>query len=373
MLITLLVFLAVLGLLVFVHELGHFLAAKLSGVPVEEFAFGFKPRLISWQWRGTRYAINLIPLGGYVRLLGESEAPGTVATEKQKKQGAYFAQPIGKRLIILLAGSVMNFLLSWALFTIILGHGVEMSLLNFAGNPFLQDNTHLTVAGAVAGSPAELADLQENDQIISINNLAVSNGADFLQEIKNNTGQEVTLTIVRQGEIKEVRLLARANPPEGEGALGLLFTVSGKVKSSWWQAPLAAIYATGQTWVLSAKTFVSFLAGLLVHQEVSDQVTGLVGMGQLTGMARRLGIDYLAQLVAIISAGLAAINLMPIVPMDGGHIALLAYEKIAKRQPSEKQLAVVNYFGLALILIIFVSVTYKDIMRFDVIGRILNR
>lgn len=367
------VFLAVLGLLVFVHELGHFLAAKISGVPVEEFAFGFRPRLVSKVWRGTRYAINLIPLGGYVRLLGEEDYLQTSADKEARVQGAYYAQPAWKRFFILIAGSLMNVLLGWLIFSILFGKGVEMSLLSFGQNPFLTQNTSIVVVGSSPDSPAAVANLQEGDVVVAINGRRVVNGADLLEEIGNLQGQEVTLRISRPEGESTVSLLARKNPPAGEGSLGMQFMVEGRVKSSIWQAPLAGLYAVGQTLIASAQAFVRFLGLLIFRQEVSDQVTGLVGIGQLTGMARRLGVDYLGQLVAIVSAGLAAINLMPIVPMDGGHIALLIYEKAARRKPSERQLAVVNYLGLALIIIIFVSVTYKDIIRFDVIGRIFNR
>jgi len=373
MLVTSLVFLAVLGLLVFVHELGHFLAAKISGVPVEEFAFGFRPRLVSKVWRGTRYAINLVPLGGYVRLLGENDLTGDKADKEAREAGAFFAQPISKRLFILAAGSLMNVLLGWLIFSVLFGKGMEMSLVNFADNPFLRQNTEITVVGISPNSPADLASLREGDIIRAINGRSVSNGADLLEELGKHRGENVTLRVNKAGEETTVSLLARSNPPDGEGALGLQFTVQGEVKSTIWQSPLAGLYAVGQTLILSAQAFVRFLGLLLFRREVSDQVTGLVGIGQLTGVARRLGIDYLGQLVAIISAGLAAINLMPIVPMDGGHIALLLYEKVSRRRPTEKQLAVINYLGLVLITIIFVSVTYKDIIRFDVIGRILNR
>jgi regulator of sigma E protease len=133
---------------------------------------------------------------------------------------------------------------------------------------------------------------------------------------------------------------------------------------------LAGFYETGRIVIASAVGFYDFVKRLVVKQEVSEDVTGLIGLGALTDATRKLGVDYLAQLVALVSVGLAVINLMPILPLDGGHLAVLAYERVARRSLSEKQLQALATTGLAFVILIFLVVTYKDITRLDILRRI---
>ena len=135
---------------------------------------------------------------------------------------------------------------------------------------------------------------------------------------------------------------------------------------------MAALYETGRVIGISAVGFVGFVRDIVVKQEVSEDVTGIVGVGALNGMARRLGFEYLAQLVALISIGLGVVNLMPILPLDGGHIAVLAYEKAARRKITDRQFSIFATAGLAFILLMFIMVTYKDFIRFDVLGRLFS-
>ena len=362
MLITLLVFLAILGIMVFVHELGHFLVAKKSGVKVEEFAFGFKPRLWSKTIGETTYAINLIWLGGYIKMFGEQDGQTGPRSYKSKKPAS--------RLAILVAGSAMNLLMAWLILTILFITGFQPLVPNATKNPFIVEKPTLSVARVLTDSPAEKSGFQVNDQILAVNGQMLTDGAGFTEKIHSYNGQTVKVTVKRGSDILDLTVSPRTSPPPGQGAIGVAVGLSGQVRSIWYQAPAAALYETGRVISISAVGFVGFVKNLIVKQEVSEDVTGIVGIGALTGVARRLGFDYLAQFVAIISIGLAVINLMPILPLDGGHIAVLGYEKITRRSFSQRQFSIFATFGLAFILLMFLVVTYKDVLRFDVFGRL---
>lgn len=362
MLVTLLVFLVVLGVMVFVHELGHFLVAKRSGVKVEEFAFGFRPRLLARTVGETTYAINLIPLGGYVKMFGEQGNDDGPRSFKSRSFGA--------RLAILAAGSAMNLILSWLILATLFVVGFQPFIPNTASDPFISQRPVLKVEKVLDSTPAKLGGFQEGDSIIALNGQAVNGDTEFVALTQQNAGHQILVTVGRNGQQKDISVTPRQNPPEGQGAIGLTISQSGQVKSLWYKAPAAATYETGRIIGLSAAGFVDFVGKLVVKQKVSEDATGIVGVGALTGIARRLGFGYLAQLVALISIGLAVVNLMPILPLDGGHIAVATYEKVSRRSLSARQFSLFAGFGLAFILLIFAVVTFKDIIRFDVIGRL---
>ena len=361
MFITLLVFLLIIGLLVFVHELGHFLIAKKNGVKVEEFAFGFKPNIFKKKYGETNYMINLIPLGGYVKLFGED---GKEGKRSLKSKSIY------QRFQILVAGSAMNFLLGFLGLTILFATGFNPIFPNANSNPYVQTKQNVLITQVSDNSPAALAGLKPGDLIIGVDNQAINNEVEFATLTASKAGKGIAVTYLREGVEETTNFVPRVSPPEGQGPVGAGIVTSGKVKSTVFAAPAAAIYETGRIIGLSASAFVGFIKNLVVEQQVSEDVTGLVGIGALTGVARRLGIDYLAQLIVIISIGLGAVNLMPILPLDGGHIAALGYEKIAKKPLTEKQLGILATAGLFFVLLMFIIVTYKDFVRFDVIGRI---
>lgn len=364
MLITILVFLAVLGVMVFVHEMGHFLIAKKNGVKVEEFAFGFRPRLWSKTVGETIYAINLIPLGGYVKMYGEQN--------DQTGPRSYRSKSPSSRLAILVAGSTMNLLMAWLILIILFMTGFQPFMPNTANNPFITEKPIVTLAQVIADSPAGISGFLTGDQILAVNDRVLAGGAEFIEQIHNLNGQTGEVTVKRGKETLKLKVTPRTNPPAGQGAIGVVVGQTGQVRSVWYQAPAAAIYETGRVIGLSAVGFVGFVKNLIVKQQISEDVTGIVGVGALTGVARRLGFDYLAQLVALISIGLGVVNLMPILPLDGGHIAIIGYEKISRRPLTERQFSIFATAGLAFILIMFLVVTFKDFMRFDVWGRLFS-
>ncbi len=362
MVVTFLVFLAILLVLVLVHELGHFLAAKRVGVRVDEFAFGFKPRIWGKQVGETMYAINAVPLGGYVKLYGEEAG--------EEGDRALGNKTIGQRALVMVAGAFMNVLLGWIILTVLFIVGFQPIYPGVEKDPFVNTQPVTALDSVATGSPAAAAGLVAGDTVLSIDGQNIDS-TDTALYISNHKGQNVSISIKHtDGTQAVVSVVPRVNPPAGEGSLGVSLASVGDVKTSVWKAPLAAIYESGRIVGLSVAGFGTFVGNLVVHQQVSNDVTGLIGIGALTGTARRLGFAYLMQLVMVITIGLGVINLMPILPLDGGHIAALAYEKIKGQKLSDKQLGWLSTAGLAFVLLLFVLVTYKDIIRFDVIGRL---
>lgn len=364
MLVTILVFIIVLGLLVFVHELGHFMMAKKAGVRVDEFAFGFRPKIWSKKIGETTYAINAIPLGGYVRLFGEQEGESGPRSFKQKS--------IRTRLGIFVAGSVMNLILGWLILTVLFIIGFNPLFSGVGNNPFVDIEQSVIIAKVNAGSPAQSAGLIEGQKIIAVETEKVISDTQFVSLINERKGKAVKVTVEDQGNLRILEVTPRVSPPVGEGSLGVTIGLSGQAKTPFYKAPVASIYEVGRVAWGSVVGFGGFISKLVVHQQIAEDVTGIVGVGQLTAIYRRAGIDYLAQLVALISIGLAVINLVPILPLDGGHVAALAYEKATRRPMSEKQFNSFATVGIVIVLILFVTVTYKDLVRFNVFERVIN-
>ncbi|MEK7548767.1 MAG: M50 family metallopeptidase [Patescibacteria group bacterium] len=367
MILTIVVFLAILGLLVFVHELGHFLAAKRLGIGVEEFAFGFRPRLLAKKIGQTTYALNLIPLGGYVKLVGE-----TIDGRSEVEGDGLASRPISQRIMVLVAGSAGNLVLAWLVLTVLFAVGFRAVIPGIADNPFVnRSRLGATIVEVAADSPASLAGLTAAETISALDGKPVATDWEFLEAIGKKRGTEVRLTVNRDQVGREVTIITRLTPPAGQGPLGIAIGLGSKQAAKhWWLAPLAGGYQTLNLITLSLKGLGQFGRDLIVKRELSDQVTGIIGVGAQTAVARRLGPEFLAQLVAIISVGLALVNLLPIFPLDGGHIAVAGLEKAIGRPLKGRELSLIGSVGLMLVLALFLVVTYRDFGRFNVIDRL---
>lgn len=362
MLITLLLFILILGLLIFVHELGHFWVAKRSGVTVHEFAFGFRPRLFSWKRGETEYAINLIPLGGYVRLEGENDDSG--------KKGSFAAKPPKVRAAVLVAGVVMNLLLAWVLLTVSYGLGAFPISPTYHRHPGVEADVDVIVVSVSNGSPAAQAGLKPGDEVLAVDGQVVTETGELTTVLKEKAGREVVITYRRGEETADVRATPRQDPPAGEGSLGIGTGESAQAKTSWLQAPVVALREVGSEIKWSFIGFAQFVGQLISAQGVSDDATGLIGIGAATGIVRHLGVGTVLQFIALISTNLAVVNILPIAPLDGGHLLFVIIEAIRKKPVKDIYRQWVALAGLAAILLLFVVVTYQDILRFSVIDRL---
>ncbi len=369
--ITLIYFIAILGILVFVHELGHFLVAKKLGVKVEEFAFGFKPRIWAIKKGETTYAINAIPLGGYCTMYGES-GPDAIGGKAGKDwERSFPAKPKWARAIILITGVVMNFLLAWLIFTIIFISGFEPLVPGMIDNSLTKVVEPVKIVEVGKNSPAEEVGLQRGDEILSVDGGRVASSLEVVAKIYEKEGNPAKIVFQRSGEKKNLSITPRKNPPKGSGPIGIELT-GGKIGAEWYVAPVVALQEIGRMSVLTVEAFGNFIKTLFVKQEVSQNVSGLVGVGFMTDFVKNLGFTYVLQFVALISLSLGVMNLLPVVPLDGGHLFVIALEGISGRKIKEEVVQWVAMGGLVFILLLFMVVTYSDVRRFGILDMITS-
>ena len=340
--ITIIAFFGILVVVILVHELGHFVTAKLSKVKVEEFGLGFPPRLIGFKKGETTYSLNAIPLGGFCRMAGEEDpnVPRSLA-----------GKSIKTRLLVLSSGSIMNALLPILLFSI--AFMIPTSLI--VGD--------VVVNEVAPNSPAEEAGIMPGDTILELDGREIRNLNDLAYNTHLNLGAEVTLLIGRDDTQENVSLVPRWDPPEGEGAMGAFVELENatKIKESYpfWEAiPKGGIH--------SVETFILFkneITRWFIAKE-GPQVAGPVGIAELTGEAARSGFGVLLEFTAFLSMNLAIINLLPIPGLDGGRIVFVALEGIrrGKKIPPRRE-ALVHLIGFMILILIIVLVTYQDILR----------
>jgi regulator of sigma E protease len=341
----------VLSLLVFVHELGHFLAAKWRGVFVEEFGFGLPPRIWGKRVGDTLYSINLFPIGGFVKLKGED--PEVVGFGDAD---SFAVKSRWSRALIIIAGVLGNFLLAWLIFTFLFAVGNP----EFRGDVFIKD--------VAPNSPAAQVGIRKGDQVISINGVAVRQLEDLIVETRKSAGTEVKLQLRRGGDNRTLRLIPRLTPPKGEGAMGVaLETRNERVDVSrypLWQSPLVAAKEVVSILGKMLSGVKILLMELIFRGEVPKEVTGIVGIKALTDVAAEMGERFFLQFVAILSLNLLIFNLLPIPALDGGRLLFVGIEAITGRKLPPRVERWANNLGLALMLLLFVLITIRDIGRF---------
>lgn len=322
-------------LLVLGHELGHFISAKAFKLKIEEFGFGFPPKILSRQHGETKYSLNLLPFGGFVRIYGENqeELEGKTLTEADKKR-SFFYQPAWKRAIIVVAGAVMNFIIGWIAISVVLMLGMPQGLVV----------EHIT-----ADSPAEAVGFQIGEPLTDYNS-----AEEFINFVNAHKGEEII--------INEKAVTPRIDPPEGQGSLGVTVVETGAesvgpVKAVW----EGFIIATGTT-IEITKAFGRLFASLLTGDfSPAKEVSGPVGVYGILGQRSLLGAAALIQLLGIISLNLVVLNLIPFPALDGGRLLFIGIEKVIRRPLNSKIELWINGFGVSLLLIFMVLVTIRDI------------
>lgn len=363
---TIIAFIFILGVIVLVHEWGHFWAARRFGVKVEEFAFGFPPRLVAKKKGDTLYALNLIPLGGYVKIFGENEAD-------MKEPGSFASQAIWKRALILGAGVVMNIILAFILLSIVVGFGVPTAF--HGAVPEGARNPTISIIEVAQNSPAQEAGIQSGDGVVSIrvgedvfmtqNVINDERALDiFGSFVKAHAGKEISMIVRRADTEREVSLVPRIEPPPSEGALGITMIKTAIVQVPWYRAPLEGFKATFEL----LRVFVVALSGIvrdaIIGGELQDNLTGPVGIVRITSQTVSLGIIFVLQLTAILSLNVALINILPFPALDGGRLVFLLIEKIRGRPVKREVEQWVNTAGFILLIVLVIFITIKDIHRF---------
>jgi len=437
--LTALVFIIILGLLIFVHELGHFLVARKNGIRVYEFGFGFPPRIFGlkpvveqriekivvqeettdqiekisdgqgqeiirevitdkvteldevkrekkWKFiwgrgkpehshhdtvdaeKSTIYSVNWIPLGGFVRIKGEE---GSHPDEPD----SFSSRSAWTRIKVLFAGVVMNFILAWILISIVMMLGIPEAIDENARN--FRD-AKIQIGQVVAGSPAEKMGIKPGDEILGcvgsadICNSNFTQITDLQNFINNNKGKEVTIKIKRGKSVMDLTGIPRTEYPENQGALGISMVKTAIVKYPWYEAVIKGFTSTVDIITLIFTTILSLIKGLFVGQKVALDVSGPVGIAYLTKQVTELGFVYILQFAAFLSINLGIINGLPFPALDGGRILFILIEKIKGSPVSSR---VENFFhtlGFVMLIILMIVVTFKDVLRFEIMQKIAN-
>lgn len=354
-LVTVLIFLGLLLLLVLVHEWGHFFVARRAGCTVEEFGFGFPPRLFSIKRGRTVFSFNLLPIGGFVRIEGEDmQTANPPPTDFGSKSASW-------RVAILAAGVAMNVVLAFALLTVQASIGYPTLVTGRSGE-LRGVKTYIT--DVAPDSPANTAGLQALDRLVSINGITNPTVEDVQRTAQEKGGQELTVEIERQGQHEVLKLVPRINPPAGEGALGIGLAATALQKVPWWQAPLTGLRRTGEMLVAIVTQFAAIIGRLWREGSVGQTLTGPVGIAVYTNEAARLGASYVLEFAALISLNLALINILPFPALDGGRILFVTLEKIFRRRLPFRVEKLTHAIGFAVLIGLMLLVTFKDIARF---------
>ncbi len=352
MVTTLLSFIFVLGILVFIHELGHFLVAKWVGIRVDRFSVGFPPNIFARKWRGTEYAIGIIPLGGYVKMAGENpdeEASGA--------PDEFMSKSVPARAAVIFAGPFMNYILA---IVILIG------IFLFAGTPIF-DSERIVVGAVSDDGPALDAGLLEGDQIVALDGLPVTNFDSLRMYVNARVEEPIAVTFLRGTDSQTVTITTKAQPaltPEGDvdtvGILGVNQQPVGYERYGFGEAVARGV---GATHLIVTET-VRFLGKLVTGQMSSSMIGGPLFIAQQSGREARKGAQSLFFFMALLSVNLAILNILPIPVLDGGHLIFLAIEAIKGSPLSMKARLWAQQVGMVLLLGLIVYVTYNDILRF---------
>jgi len=329
-----------IGLLVFIHELGHFMMAKKFGIRVEKFAFGFGPELIGVTYGETRYSICAIPLGGMVKMPGESIEDSTGSPDE------FMSQPWYRRLVIAFFGPFMNYILAVILFVIV---------IYFWG---LAKPTNEPVIGEVlSGYPAAKAGIRPGDRILKIDAAPVASWIEMAEMLHKYPDRKMILTVRRDGADMTIGITAKKDPSSGLGLIGIAPRISIERVSF-----VSSVGLSVKMVVYQSIFTLKYLGEKIVRWE-KPEVAGPIGVIQILAKAARAGWDSLLHLLAVISVALGLFNLLPIPLVDGGHIMLSLVEGITRRRLNKKIIQVTNSVGLFIILAIFMFATYSDLAR----------
>lgn len=357
MILTIIVFVLILGLLVFVHEFGHFIAARKNGVKVEEFGFGFPPRIFGVKRGETIYSLNWIPLGGFVKIKGEGG-------EDKEDEDSFAHKKIWRRAVILAAGVFMNFVLAAVILSVGFMIGLPQVVDGQGGQATVRD-AKVQIVEILDGTPAAEAGLMAGDAILSVDGQQLGDIEAIQNYLSEKIGTPVKIILERDGQQIEKDISPAFLVETGRGGIGVGLLKSGIVSYPWylaiWKGTESTVYFTGEVVV----AFYDLIKNLIVTQKVSVDLSGPIGIAVLTGQVARMGFIYLLQFTALLSINLAVINFIPFPALDGGRILFLVIEKIRRRPVSQKIENTVHNIGFALLMLLVLLVTYRDVLKYS--------
>lgn len=359
---TLLLFIVVLALLVLVHEWGHFFAARRFGIRVDEFGFGFPPRLVAKKFGETKYTINLFPLGGFVRIYGESG-------EGERDPRSFAAHPVWHRALIVAAGVLMNLVLAWVLFSA--GAAIGTPALAEAG--IAVENARVTITNIAEKSPAAEAHLTFGNVIYGARfqgkEIVFEKTGDLIEFTKAHRGEAITFLVLPSGTsdlktIRDITMTPRLDPPKGEGPLGIGVADIGIARTPLYRAPWQGLKSLWFSLEATVDGFLGMIKTITTERAVPEGVSGPLGIFTLTAQTKRLGVLYFVQFMALLSVNLAVLNVLPIPALDGGRLLFLLVEKLRGRAMHFEYERVAHTIGFVLLLLLILFISIRDFQRF---------
>jgi regulator of sigma E protease len=357
-------FLFVLTIVVFFHELGHFLIARWAGVKVLTFSLGFGPELVGFNDRhGTRWKISAVPLGGYVKFFGDDTEASTPSAEalanmtEEERAGSFHHKKVGPRAAIVAAGPIANFLLAIVIFT---------GLFTFFGKPI----TSARVDKVEANSAAAAAGFEVGDIVTAIDGTKIESFSDMQRIVGTQAGEKLTFTVKRGDttvQLLGTPQLREVKDPFGNthklGVLGITRqTAAGDVVTERVDPATALTLAVKETWFVVDRTL-AYIGGVFTGREAADQVGGPLRIAQISGQVATIGMAALIHLAAVLSISIGLLNLFPVPLLDGGHLLFYAVEAVRGRPLSERAQEMGFRIGLGLVLMLMVFATYNDILH----------
>ncbi len=356
--VTAIIFIIVLAVLIFVHELGHFLAARASGIRVDAFKIGFGPRILYWKRGETEYGINLIPFGGFVKIHGENPDEESVSGSDAAR--SFVNKPRWKQVMVLVAGVTFNFLFAWLLYTAVFTSGVTATPEGFEKYADRFENERVMITFVEPGTPAATAGIEVGDVI------HVDTVEEVQASISNSNGTPVEIAIEHKKEthVAEIVPVKGLIPEDPEKyAIGISMQNVGDLRLPFFTAVWEGLR---YTLIMIRETTIglySFIVNIFQGTANFADVAGPIGIAGIVGGAAELGLTYLLMITALISINLGVINLIPFPALDGGRTLFVLIEGVIRRRISMKFTNVVNMVGFALLMLLMIVVTYKDIAK----------
>ncbi len=367
---SLLIFFIVLAVLVLSHEFGHFIIAKLNGIRVDEFGFGFPPKLFGIKKGETEYTFNLIPFGGFVKIFGEDDLGELSVSDSKDMKRSLASQPKKVQAAVMLGGVFFNFLLAWFLISGSITLGAPVSVESLPDRLEAKDVT-LSIVGVMPNSPAFDSGLMTGDQILYVtsntetlqnNDLKIDRVQDF---ISTNGGNEIFIGFKRvgSGEAMTAKVIPVPGIVPGKNAIGISLGMVGTLKLPFYKSIFEGLIITVRLVADMVIGLINFIYGFFVGESSLESVSGPVGMVKIVGDASKIGLVAFMNIVALISINLAVLNLIPFPALDGGRLLFLFFEYL-KGGPIDPRVAgAVNALGFLLLLSFMAVVTYSDILK----------
>ena len=346
----------VFSLLVIAHEYGHFTMARRNGVKVDEFGIGFPPKVFYRKKGGTIYSINALPIGGFVRLRGED---GSVTGK-----GSFASASFRSKTKIIMAGVAVNFLIAYAIFTLLLWIGIPPigQTLPSLGpiKPETLSSGELTVLNVTGNSAAANIGIKQGDNLVSIDSSTFNNNDELRAFTKENAGKEVKITVKQNGVTKQYKVTLGTD--EQAGILGISAQQIGLQRYSWWAAPIAALMLMAMLVVSTLAAFGNLILGIFTRGQVSEQVAGPIGIVSVFSQVVNFGPRFILLFVASISLSLAVINALPLPALDGGRQFLLILQKMGIKIAPEKE-NFVHIIGFIALIGLMIIISISDISK----------